>query len=172
MQMSGNNPNWYALYTRHRFEKRVAARLDEKGIENFLPLQTVVRQWSDRRKKVEQPLFNCYVFVRIHLQKRLSALDTGGVVRMVTFAGAPSPIRDEEIEAVRRILSGEVEYESTPAYEFDSGQKVEVVRGPLRGIRGRFVEHRGRRKLLVNIDQISQGICIEVDESDVLKCGR
>ena len=76
--LEGNRSDlrWFALYTRHRFEKKVAARLEDKGIESFLPLHTVLRQWSDRRKKVEEPLFNCYVFVHInHLHHPVDKTD-------------------------------------------------------------------------------------------------
>ncbi|MFQ5710087.1 MAG: transcription termination/antitermination NusG family protein, partial [bacterium] len=89
---SQNSSHWYALYTRPRFEKKVDLLLQEKGLESYLPLHTVLRRWSDRWKKVEEPLFSCYVFVRILLSQRIHAVQTDGVVRIVSFTGTPSPI--------------------------------------------------------------------------------
>lgn len=161
-----NVTHWYALYTRPRFEKKVDLKLREKGLESYLPLHTVLRRWSDRWKKVELPLFSCYVFVRIPLREKVYAVQTYGVVRMISFNGTPSPIPDEEIKAVKKILEGADSFETS--HYLALGERVEVIRGPLEGIRGRLIEHRGQRRLLVGIEQIRQGISIEIDERDVI----
>jgi transcription antitermination factor NusG len=156
---------WYALYTRPRFEKKVDSTLRKKGLESYLPLQTVFRQWSDRRKKIEEPLFSGYVFVKIPLRARICAVQTDGVVRMVSFNGTPSPIPDEEINAIKNILERADSFETTQYLAI--GNRVEVIRGPFKGIRGLLIEHRGRKRLLVGIEQIRQGISVEIGESDV-----
>ncbi|MCB0292804.1 MAG: antitermination protein NusG, partial [Calditrichaeota bacterium] len=79
--------SWYALYTRPRHEKKVFDQLQEKRIEAFLPLTKELRQWKDRRRWVETPLFTGYVFINIDLRFRLEALQTYGVVRLVSFGG-------------------------------------------------------------------------------------
>jgi transcription antitermination factor NusG len=157
--------HWYALYTRPRFEKKVDSMLRKKGLESYLPLHTVFRRWSDRWKKIEEPLFSGYVFVRIPLEERISAVQTVGVVRMVSFTGTPSPIPDEEINAIKKVLNQAVPFEASDYLPI--GQMVEVMRGPLQGIRGRLIEHRGRKRLLVGIEQIRQAISVEVNEFDV-----
>ena len=157
--------HWYALYTRPRFEKKIDLKLREKGLESYLPLHTVRRRWSDRWKKVEQPLFSCYVFVKIALRDKIYVVQTHGVVRMVSFNGTPSPIPDVEINAVKNVLEHADSFETT--HYLAIGQMVEVIRGSLEGIRGRLVEHRGQKRLLVAIEQIRQAITIEVNEFDV-----
>ncbi|MFQ5604258.1 MAG: UpxY family transcription antiterminator [bacterium] len=164
---SNVNWQWYALYTRPRFEKKVDSLLKEKGMESFLPLRKVRKRWSDRWKIIEEPLFSCYVFVRIPFRQRIFALQTQGVVRMVTFDGRPSPIPDEEMAAVRRLLRSEVKFEISP-YCFAIGQKVEIKYGPLAGVRGQLIEKRGQKKLLVGIEQIRQGLRIEISEHEIV----
>ncbi|MCD6165698.1 UpxY family transcription antiterminator [bacterium] len=154
-------PHWYALYTRSRHEKKVDAQLKEKGIESYLPLHTVIRQWSDRKKKVEEPLFRCYVFVHLALKDRLRALQTEGVVRMVSFGGKPSVIPDSQIEAVKRLLQEGLVVE--PYQYLKEGQWVEVVQGPLTGLQGILIEKRGSQKLVVSIDSIRQSISVQID---------
>jgi len=158
-------PRWHALYTRARFEKKVDFLLKQKGLESYLPLQNVVRQWSDRKKTVEMPLFSCYVFVHIPQRQHELAVQTYGVVRMVGFNGRPSVILDEEIEAIRRVLK-EVPVVEPVAY-LRSGRRVEIVRGPLMGLRGRLVEMRGSHRFIIAIEEIQQALSIEIDISDV-----
>lgn len=165
MEDRRNVAHWYALYVRSRFEKKVNAILREKGLESYLPLRTVLKQWSDRKKKVLEPLFSCYVFVRISLRERIYAVESHGVVRMVSFNGHPSPIPDDEIHAVKTVLEGADTFETTQY--FGVGQMVEVITGPLEGIRGRLIQHRGQKRLLVGIAQIKQAITVEVNEWEV-----
>ena len=154
---------WYALYTRPRFEKRVDAELKEKGIETYLPLRRVLRQWSDRKKWVEEPLFRSYVFVHISPKERIRSLRVNGVVRMVSFGGKPSVIPDDQIEAIRRFLREGVQME--PTNYLVQGDLVEITQGPLMGIRGRLVEIRSERRFVISIDAIRQSIAVEIDPS-------
>jgi len=160
MTQQPDTPRWFALYTRARFERKVERELQEKGLESYLPLHTVIRQWSDRKKKMQAPLFSCYVFVRLPTKQRMRAVATDGVVRMVGFNGQPSPIPDAEIEAIRRILANDIPFEPMPYMPI--GQKVEVMYGPFAGLRGRLMEYRGQRRLVVGIEQIKQCISVEM----------
>ena len=160
-----NNLHWYALYTKSRHEKKVDFQLQEKGIESYLPLRQVWRQWSDRRKLIDEPLFRCYVFIHVDERGRLSALQTYGAVRVVSFNGRPAVVRDEEIENIKRILR---EYPAAEACEpFHVGDRVEIVRGPLTGIQGVLEQIRGAHRLVVAIESIRQAVRFEVDVSDV-----
>lgn len=163
--VSEHLPRWYALYTRPRHEKRVDRQLKQKGIESYLPLRKELRQWSDRKRWVEEPLFRCYVFVRIPLQDYILALQTHGVVRMVSFNGRPAPIPDEQIEAVRRILE-EIRTVEPVSY-LVIGQRVEVIKGPLAGIRGVLIQKRNQNRLVIAIDSIRQAISIEINADEV-----
>ena len=157
--------HWYALYTRSHFEKKVNFMLQEKGLESYLPVHTVLRRWSDRWKKIEEPLFSCYVFVRMPFQQRMLAVQTDGVVRIVSFTGNPAPIPDSEIDAVRKVLERCDNYETTQLLPI--GQPVEVIRGSLAGVQGRLIEHRGQSRLLVGIQQIGQALSVEIHSADV-----
>lgn len=157
--------NWYALSTKARHEKKVHNQLKEKGINCFLPLQTFFRRWSDRYKKVQEPIFSCYVFVQIALRDRLNVLQTDGAVRLVSFNGIPATIPEDQIEAIRAIL--ENNYQMERVDYLTPGQKVEVVQGPLRGTKGVLAQIKNSRRLIIRIDSILQAISIDIDHRDI-----
>lgn len=115
--MNENNTYWYAVYTRPRWEKKVASLLDDKGIEHYCPLNKVTRQWSDRKKVIMEPLFKGYVFVQVSEEKKWDLTNINGIVNYVYWLGKPAHIRDEEIDTIRKFLN-----------EFD---EVEVVEGSM-----------------------------------------
>lgn len=99
------NLHWYVIYTKPRWEKKVAVLLENAGIENYCPLNSVLKQWSDRKKIVQEPLFKSYVFVRIEESERLKILNITGVVNFLFWDKKPGIVRNEEIEAIRQMLS-------------------------------------------------------------------
>ena len=103
------NKHWYAVYVNSRHEKKVSGLFDMQHIENYLPVQKVMKQWSDRKKIVEEPLFRSYVFVCVHEDEKLKVRETKGVLNFVYWLGQPAVIRDEEIAIIRRFLG---EYEN------------------------------------------------------------
>ncbi|GAA3779424.1 UpxY family transcription antiterminator [Flavobacterium ginsengiterrae] len=96
--------SWYVVYTKPKWEKKVAEKLTQIGIECYCPLITQVKQWSDRKKKVEVPLFNSYVFVNIEDVDRNSVFQIAGVVRYLFWLGKPAIVRDEEINIIKNSL--------------------------------------------------------------------
>ena len=96
--------NWYVLYTKPKWEKKVAERLIQIGIECYCPLIIQIKQWSDRKKKVEVPLFNSYVFVQLSDSDRNSVFQIAGVVRYLFWLGRPAVVRDEEINVIKTSL--------------------------------------------------------------------
>lgn len=154
-------PNWYALKTRSRHEKKVNERLLQKGITCYLPLYTTYRKWSDRRKKVTEPLFTCYLFVRIPLKDRLDVLQTDGVVNLVSFKGIPAPIPEHQIDSVRMVLN---ELDTVERADYlTAGEEVEVIHGPLRGVTGTFQRIKDQSRLVISIEAIHQAISVEID---------
>lgn len=149
---------WYALYTKSRAEKKVAEQLEQKNVEVYLPLQKTLKQWSDRKKMVEEPLFRSYVFVRVSNEDYLEALNTPGVVCFVTIAREKIAIPDYQIAAVKTYL-GEQEWEKSLDY-FEEGNEVEVAYGPMKGLRGVLQSAKDHRKLIVQIDAINQNITL------------
>lgn len=97
--------NWYVIYTKPKWEKKVAEQLAEAGIDCYCPLITQIRQWSDRKKKVEVPLFNSYVFVQLAESERNSVFQSVGVVRYLFWLGKPAIVRHEEIEVIKKWLN-------------------------------------------------------------------
>lgn len=156
---------WYALSVRSRHEKKVDRQLQDKGIESYLPLRKIRREWSDRKKWVEEPLFRCYVFIHTDERNRLRALQAYGVVRIVSFNGKPAVVRDDEIASIRRILRTAPSVETCPPVSV--GDVVEIMSGPLMGLRGRLEGIRNERRLVVSIDSIRQALRFNVDGADV-----
>jgi transcription antitermination factor NusG len=97
--------NWYVVYTKPKWEKKVAEQLNKLGVDCYCPIVTQVRQWSDRKKKVEVPLFNSYVFVQLEEGKRDIVFGCTGVVRYLFWLGKPAKVRDEEIKIIKEWLS-------------------------------------------------------------------
>lgn len=150
---------WFAIYTMPRTEKKVHARLLAKGVDVFLPLVTTVRQWSDRKKKVQVPLIPSIVFVRTSLTGLASILACEGVVRVVRFLGKPARIRDYEINNLRLLIHNPNSlYLRESAIQLEEGISVRVVRGPFLGIVGTCVRVQGRHRLVVEIEALGRQI--------------
>jgi transcriptional antiterminator RfaH len=157
-------PRWYACYTRARHEKRVDEHLSRRGVETYLPLLAQERRWSDRMKVVEVPLFPGYVFGRFTLDQIHQVLTVPGVATVIRQNGFPSAIADEELENVRRFVAALAETGQVPEpRRLEPGQAVRVMRGPFAGVEGVVVERRGRRRVLVGLSTIGQGMEIDID---------
>lgn len=129
--MQKEKMNWYVVYTKPKWEKKVAEQLIQKGIECYCPLVTQVRQWSDRKKKVEVPLFNSYVFVRLAEKDRNLVFQSSGVVRYLFWLAKPAIVRDEEINTIKKWLSTPDQYEISVA-SIRVGDKVTLESGPFK----------------------------------------
>jgi len=160
-------PSWYALATLSRHERVVASELENRGIDAFLPTVTEIHRWSDRRKKVEVPLFPGYVFVQAAMTSvvRRAAICARGVLGFVTMNGEPLPIPEEEIIGIRQLLASEVPCAPYPFLKV--GQRVRVRGGALDGIEGCLVRAEGDHKLVVSIDAISRSVALHIDGYDL-----
>lgn len=127
--------NWYAVYTKPRWEKKVTRLLSAKNIECYCPLNKVRKKWSDRVKIVEEPLFKSYVFVRIDLEEQLKVRQVEGVINFVYWQGKPARIRDEEMAIVRKFMS-DYEDVSVESIEIRPYDEVMVNKGILLGKTG------------------------------------
>lgn len=165
--VSEESRSWYALQTRCRHEKMVACRLQERGVVSFLPMVTEVHRWSDRKKKVELPLFGCYVFARLlpTNEDRLRALRIDGVFGLVGVPGVGTPIPDEQIDAVRMIVQERLTWTSHPFLKI--GQRVRIRSGALDGVEGILVSRRGECTLVVSIDAIERSLAVRIEGYDV-----
>lgn len=159
--------NWYALLTRARHEKIVEFRLRERGVTAFLPLMTEVRRWSDRRKLIEFPLFSCYVFAKLPPtnEGQLTALKVDGVFSVVGRRGEGTPIPDEQIDAVRRVLKERLPWHSHPFLKL--GQRVRIRGGSLDGVEGILASRSGESTLVVCIDAIQRSLAVRIEGYEV-----
>ena len=142
--MEEKDKNWYVVYTRPRWEKKIASLLSEKGIENYCPLNKVIRQWSDRKKTILEPLFKGYVFVQVEEAAKWEVLAINGIVNYVHWLGKPARIRDSEIDTIRRFLH---EFEDIDVTEtgMQVNAAVQVKQGVLMNYKGIVLEVQGNR---------------------------
>ena len=156
---------WYAVYTKPRWEKKVAALLLENGIENYCPINKVTRQWSDRKKVVLEPVFKGYVFVRLEENKKWEVKKVDGILNFVYWLGKPAVIRDEEIDVIRMFLN-----------EFDDVQveqkgvvvnsEVRIRQGVLMNYHGIVIEVLGNRAV-VKIDTLDIQLSAHFDKKNL-----
>lgn len=156
---------WHALYVRSRSEKKVLSQLEEMGIQAYLPLITVVKQWSDRRKKVEEPLFKSYVFVHSNSKQYIPILNVYGVVKFVTFEKEAVVVPENQILAIKKFVRdyerGE-EFKMRNDEELKVGQMVRIINGPMKGLTGRLDTICNKRHLIVYIDVVGQCIPVHI----------
>ena len=155
---------WYVCQTRPRAEKQVNRMLKLRGVEGYLPLLAQVRQWTDRKKRVEFPLFPGYVFARFGPEQMHQVLLAPGVVTIVRSGGAPVPVREEELESVRILLAcANAGHPPPQPVEFvELGHEVLVRDGPFSGVRGMVIEDRGRTRVVVCLRALKRALSVEL----------
>jgi transcriptional antiterminator NusG len=158
---------WYAVQTRSHFEHRVAAALQARLMTTYLPVLSEIHQWSDRERRIEVPVFPCYLFVQLSnvAAARLPILETSGTVRIVGSRREPEPVADREINALRRVLSSGRSCLSVPYIE--QGATVRIVRGPLKNLDGVFVRDKGKGRFLISVELLGQSVATEVSADEV-----
>jgi transcriptional antiterminator RfaH len=159
---------WFALYTKSRSEKKVNQELIFKGIECYLPIEKKLKQWSDRKKWVEEPFIRSYIFVKSEEHELQNILNTVGVVSVISFGGKPAKVQEEHLNIIKSILSSNENFELSTEI-FKPGEKVEVESGSLKGLSGELVHHLNKYKVLVRIDSINQNILIKINPSHLKK---
>ena len=156
---------WHAVYTRPRWEKKVAELLTRRKIENYCPINKVVKQWSDRKKVVHEPLFRSYVFVKIAENELGYLKKTDGVISLVYWLHKPAVIRDTEIEAIRHFLD---EYSSVKLERVavNINDTIRIVSGPLREYEGQVVALKNRT-IKVMLPSLGYLMVAEVETANV-----
>jgi transcription antitermination factor NusG len=152
---------WYPVYTQSRGEKKAYLELLNKDIEAYLPLHRQLKQWSDRKKWVEEPLIKSYLFVRIHQSQQAEVLMTKGIARFIYFSGKIASMPDRQIEELKLLLASAYELEITEE-ELKPGEKIIIKAGPLKGMRGEIIEYQSQKKLLLRLGDIKYTIIVHV----------
>lgn len=164
--MDKNDLHWYAIYTKPRWEKKVAGLLEEKGIENYCPLNKVVKQWSDRKKVVLEPIFKSYVFVRVPDAEKWELKSISGIINFVYWLGKPAIVRDDDIFTIRKFLNefSDVQVEEVSRLEVNS--KVRIKQGVLMNYQGILVEISGSRAK-VRIESMGMQLSAQFDKKNL-----
>lgn len=155
--------NWLVFYTKSRQEKKVCELLSRRGIEVFLPLQKVMRQWSDRKKKVEVPLFNSYIFILESEDKIPLILQTPGIAWNIRHNEKPAILHQKELDTIKRFISSGLLLESQAATNLIEGDPVEVIDGSLKGMLGLLIKTKEGDKFTVAIESIGQTMLVRID---------
>lgn len=156
--------NWFAVYVRSRAEKKAFLELQYAEIEAFLPLVTKVKQWSDRKRKVEEPLFRSYVFVHISEKDFFKVMTIPHIIKFVSFEGKPVQIPLKQIEAIRYFLK---DPEDVELPQLNEGQLVRVKGGSMDGLIGRLIKYKNKHRIWVMIEAIGQMIHLNIPRSKV-----
>ena len=163
--MTNENAQWYALYTKPRWEKKVAKLLEEQGIENYCPINKVTRQWSDRKKVVLEPVFKSYVFVKIAESNKWELKKISGVLNFVYWLGKPAPIREEEIMTIKKFLNEFSDVEVTNL-SLEVNSVVRIKNGVLMNYQGILVELIGN-KARVRIESMGIQLSAQFDKNNL-----
>ncbi len=157
-----NQKKWHVVYTRSRAEKRVYADLTNQNIDCYLPLQKKLRQWKDRKKWVQSPLISGYCFVYTDRKDYDRVLQNDNVVCYITFEGKAAVVPHRQIDALKKMMK-QNDFEVLVSHEnFAFGQRVEIIAGPMMGIKGELVKYRNKNRFIIRIEQINTTFSVEV----------
>jgi len=162
--------NWYAVCTKSRCEKSLVSKLNEKGIEAWIPLQRTLKQWSDRKKRVEEVMIRSYIFVHIQPQQYDEVLKNPGAVRFIWFNGEPAVIPDSQIEILKLISDSDVKV-TTVASRLAPGTPVKIIAGPLEGLTGELVNSCGKYHVVIRIDHVYSALSLTISPQFLEKIG-
>jgi len=155
---------WYPVYTHPKAEKKAHVALLNKGIEAYLPLRRHLKQWSDRKKWVDEPFIKSYLFVRITRQEQTDVLMTKGITRFIYFGGKVTSMPDKQIEDLKLLMTSAVELEVTEE-NLLPGEKIVLKAGPLKGMVGEIISYRSQKQLALRLENLGCSVIIHVAAS-------
>ena len=157
---------WYVLYTKPRHEKKLAECLQSEGWTVSCPLKKTTKQWSDRKKVIEEALFPSFIFIQCQEQDRDQVFVHASAVRYLYWLRKPAVVRSEEIESIRYWM-GQVNHASITVESIPIGAKVRLGAGPLMGKLGKVKEHRGDQVIIV-LDQLGIQVLVKAHETPLM----
>jgi len=164
LKVSDSNLKWYPVYTQPRAEKKAYSALIDKGIVAYLPLHRRLKQWSDRKKWVEEPLIKSYLFVRIADNAQTEVLMTKGIARFIYFSGKITAMPDRQINELKLLMASSLDIEVTEE-DLQPGEKIKIKAGPLKGITGEIIAYRSQKQLLLRLENLGCSIIVNVAAS-------
>jgi len=163
-QLDKEEKKWFAVYTQYKREKLVKKMLDQKGIECYLPIQKVVRNWSKKKRTMELPLISCYIFVKITAEEYVPVLETEYVMKFLKIGKDLLAIPDDEIVLIQKILQDNLDFEIESTRNFKKGDWVEVTEGNLQGTKGQLVQIEGKNRVLITLEHIQHTFRISIEK--------
>ncbi|MDB5132547.1 MAG: antitermination protein NusG [Mucilaginibacter sp.] len=155
---------WYPVYTHPRAEKKACQALINKGLEAYLPLHKQLKQWSDRKKWVEEPFIKSYLFVYIKEHEQSEVLMTKGIARFIYFSGKVASMPDRQIAELKLLMASPFELEITEE-DLQPGEKIMIKAGPLKGLTGEIISYRSQKKLALRLENMGYSIIVHVAAS-------
>lgn len=160
MEICQQEQSWFAVQVRPRHEFASARMLRSKGFEEFVPIYSAKRQWSDRQKQVGFPLFAGYVFCKFYPVKKLPIINTAGVIRIVGTSQGSAAIADHEIDAIRKVVESGEQVQPHPYIAV--GSKVRIEEGPMAGIEGIFIREKKGTEMVISLDLLQRSISLQI----------
>lgn len=166
-RLNKSNTKWFALYTAPRAEKKVFQRLGEEGYAVYLPLLSTIKQWSDRKKKVEVPLISSYVFIQTDELSLQNIRNIFGVVGILNYLGKPAVVKDVEINNLKILLRESETVKLLEDVRIPKGTPIQVIKGQMTGVIGEMVHYKGKMKIIVRVEACGTLVEVEVPLSFV-----
>lgn len=169
--LSSKESRWFAIYTNYKREKMVAARLEKKGIEYFLPLQKVTRRYTRKIKHLELPLINCYLFVKIKKEEYISVVETQDILNFVRISKNLISIPESEIDILRRVVGEDIEVEAqeSRSLKLCNGDEVEIIGGTMTGVKGILMGQKNEKKFVVQLLTMGYSLIMDIEPSSLRK---
>lgn len=161
------NKHWFALYTKPRHEFKASDQMSKLEIENYLPVLTKIKKWSDRKKKVTEPVFRGYLFIKGNEKERLLSLTQNSIVKCISFEGKPSVIPDWQIENLKNLLTASPDV--FVINKIEAGSKIKIIEGPFSGIIGVVKETQEDKWLAVSVDLINCSVIVRLPKESIIK---
>jgi transcriptional antiterminator RfaH len=155
---------WYPVYTHARAEKKAYQALIDKGVEAYLPLQRQLKQWSDRKKWVEEPFIKSYLFVYINQHEQTEVLMTKGIARFLYFSGKIASMPTRQINELKLLMASPYELEITEE-NLQPGEKIMIKAGPLKGMTGEIISYLSQKRLVLRLESLGCSIIVHVSAS-------
>jgi transcription antitermination factor NusG len=168
--MDVEHSDWYALVIKHQHERAVVDGLGASGYEALLPLYKTLRQWSDRTKELQAPLFAGYVFANFPYEARVRVLRIPAVRHIVSFGGVPTPIAPRDLANIRAVVESKLPLSPWPFLK--EGDRVRVERGPLKGVEGTLLQQRGCLRFVIGFEMLQRSVAVEVSPEMIVPLRR
>ena len=166
-QKSELKKNWFALYVKPKHEFKAKGELDQLSIHNYLPLITRLKQWSDRKKKIAEPLLKGYIFIYADEKERLFSLENRCVIKCITDHGRPAKIPEWQILNLKNMLNNDADFKVVDGIA--KGVTIEIIEGPFKGVRGIVQKSETENNLAVSIDLLNRSVVVHMPKESVIR---